>query len=85
MGSPGFGGWSSSIFPTRFSIVDWFHACEYLSDVARMAFSEAKKRQNWLTTARSALWNGELDEVIKACRRDVQPARDPADDLPKRR
>jgi hypothetical protein len=29
-------------FPDAIQIVDWFHACEYLVEVARAAFSEAK-------------------------------------------
>jgi hypothetical protein len=67
-------------FPDAIQIVDWFHACEYLVDVARVAFSEAKKRQDWLTTQRTALWHGELDTVIDACQAQVQPQRDPNDD-----
>lgn len=67
-------------FPDAIQIVDWFHACEYLVDVARIAFPEAKKRQDWLTTQRTALWNGELDTVIDACQAQVRPERDPNDD-----
>ena len=67
-------------FPDAIQIVDWFHACEYLVDVARSAYSEAKKRQHWLTTVRSALWDGELDAVIDACQAHIQPDRDSDDD-----
>ncbi len=67
-------------FPDAIQIVDWFHACEYLVDVARVAFAEAEKRQDWLTTQRTALWNGELVTVIDACQAQVQPKRDPNDD-----
>mgnify|MGYP005851518405 CR=1 FL=1 len=67
-------------FPQAIQIVDWFHACEYLVDVARATFAEATKRQAWLTTLRTALWNGELDTVINACLAHVQPARPPDDD-----
>ena len=67
-------------FPGAIQIVDWFHACEYLADIARSAFSEPKKRQDWLTAIRSALWKGELDAVIAACQQQVQPDRAPDDD-----
>lgn len=67
-------------FPHAIQIVDWFHACEYLADVARQAFAEPKTRQDWLTTTRSALWDGELEDVIAACQQLVQPAHAPDDD-----
>jgi len=67
-------------FPAAIQIVDWFHACEYLVDVARVAFPEAKTRQDWLTTQRTALWHGELDTILEACQAQVQPDRDPNDD-----
>lgn len=67
-------------FPDAIQIVDWFHACEYLVAVARAAFSEATKRQAWLTTIRTALWNGQLDIVIAACQAHVHPERNPDDD-----
>lgn len=67
-------------FPDAIQIVDWFHACAYLADVACVAFAETKKRQDWLSTTRTALWEGELDTVIHACQSHVQPARDPDDD-----
>jgi len=67
-------------FPDAVQIVDWFHACEYLVDVARTAFSEAKKRQDWLTTTRTALWKGQLDTVIAACQALAQPNRTADDD-----
>jgi hypothetical protein len=67
-------------FPTAIQIVDWFHACEYLVEVARAAFPETKKRHDWLTTHRTALWEGELDRVIAACQALVHPDRAPDDD-----
>jgi hypothetical protein len=67
-------------FPNAIQIVDWFHACEYLVDVARAAFPEAQKQHAWLTTQRTTLWKGELDEVIAACQAHVHPAHDLDDD-----
>jgi hypothetical protein len=67
-------------FPDAIQIVDWFHACEYLGAVAHAVFSEVTQRHAWLTTIRTALWNGELDTVISACHAHVQPGRAPDDD-----
>lgn len=66
-------------FPQAIQIVDWFHACEYLVAVARDAFPEAKQRQAWLTSVRTALWQGALDTVIDACQAHVHPDRTPDD------
>jgi hypothetical protein len=67
-------------FPQAIQIVDWFHACEYLVEVARAALPETHQRQAWLTTIRTALWHGELDTVINACQAYVHPERKPDDD-----
>jgi hypothetical protein len=67
-------------FPQAIQIVDWFHACEYLVEVARAALPETHQRQAWLTTIRTALWHGELDIVINACQAYVHPERKPDDD-----
>lgn len=67
-------------FPQAIQIVDWFHACEYLVEVARAALPETNQRQAWLTTIRTALWHGELDTVINACQARVHPERKPEDD-----
>jgi hypothetical protein len=45
-----------------------------------VAFPEAQKRHEWLTTYRTALWKGELDDVIAACQTHIQPDHDPDDD-----
>jgi len=67
-------------FPQAIQIVDWFHACEYLTKVAQHAFSVTQERQAWLTAVRTALWKGQLDRVIEACQPYVQPQRKPEDD-----
>jgi hypothetical protein len=67
-------------FPQAIQIVDWFHACEYLAKVAQQAFSVAEKRQAWLKSVRTALWEGLLDDVIEACQAHVQPHRKPEED-----
>lgn len=66
-------------FPDAIQIVDWFHACEYLVDVAHHAYPEVQARHNWLTTVRTALWEGELDTVIAACHAHTPSGPDPGD------
>ena len=67
-------------FPHAIQIVDWFHACEYLTPVAKLAFTDKQKQQQWLEQVKTALWNGLLDDVIAACAHHVDPKRaeDPA-------
>ena len=67
-------------FPQAIQIVDWFHACEYLTQVAKVVSEEVSSRQAWYEQRRTDLWEGRLDAVIAACARHVHPARenDPA-------
>ena len=67
-------------YPQAVQIVDWYHACAYLAPVAKVAFSDPHKQDQWLDTVKSALWEGQLDEVIMACQQQVnsQQADDPA-------
>lgn len=67
-------------FPHAIQIVDWFHACQYLAPIAKVAFRSEENQATWLTQTRDALWNGEIDKVIAACQQHVNPNRedDPA-------
>lgn len=67
-------------FPNAIQIVDWFHACQYLTPVAKVAFRQQQKREQWVTQVKTDLWNGRLDAVIAACTQFVDPQRedDPA-------
>jgi hypothetical protein len=61
-------------------IVDWYHACQYLAPVAEAAFTDPTQRDAWVEQTKAALWEGRLDEVIAACRQQLQSNRpdDPA-------
>ncbi len=48
-------------------IVDWFHAEEHLEEVATAAFSAPAERADWLERVTQALWDGQVEEVIRAC------------------
>ena len=55
-------------FPQAVQIVDWYHACEYLSPVAEAAFGkETEPYRTWLENARSLLWEGQIEKLIYAC------------------
>lgn len=53
-------------YPEAIQIVDWFHATEYIAPVAQTAFSGEAQQKAWTKWVRSALWEGELDRVIRA-------------------
>ena len=56
-------------FPHAIQIVDWYHASQYLTPIAEAAFSAGTSQaKEWLTQARTDLWEGRIQEVIRACR-----------------
>lgn len=67
-------------FPHATLIIDWFHACEYLTPVAALAHSAAAQREDWLNRVTTDLWEGRIAHVIKACRPFVRPHLKPDDD-----
>ena len=60
-------------FPNAVQIVDWFHACEYLAPVAKVAFSSPQQRSQWIERVKTDLWAGKLDAVIAACAEQINP------------
>lgn len=60
-------------FPDAVQIVDWFHACEYLAPVAKVAFSDSQQQKKWLQQVKDDLWHGNLTAVMGACQQHVQP------------
>lgn len=67
-------------YPQAVQIVDWYHACAYITPVAKVAFSDPIKQKQWIEQVKSALWQGHLDAVIATCNRfiDLQRDDDPA-------
>jgi len=56
-------------FPNAVQIVDWYHASEYLSPIAEAAFgANTPEAHEWLTQARTELWEGRIQDVIQSCR-----------------
>jgi hypothetical protein len=67
-------------FPHAIQIVDWFHACEYIDPVAKVAGADDHQREQWVEQVKTDLWNGNLEAVIAACAQHINPQRadDPA-------
>ncbi len=59
----------SHYFPHAIQIVDWYHACEYLTPIADAVFSQDAERQEWLQKVNDWLWHGRTQKVIQACQR----------------
>ena len=54
-------------YPNAIQIVDWYHAEEYLENVAKAAFSSPSERSVWLEEVTQALWDGQVEKVIITC------------------
>lgn len=61
----------SHYFPDAVQIVDWFHACEYLTPIAAAVFSQDPEREEWLRKTKDWLWHGKIQKVIRACQRYI--------------
>lgn len=70
----------SQHFPHAIQIVDWYHACEYLTPVSLLAAKTDAQRTAWLETVTSDLWHGCIDQVIQACEAHIQSHLKPDDD-----
>jgi predicted SprT family Zn-dependent metalloprotease len=57
----------SHYFPDAIQIVDWYHACEYLTPIADAVFSQDAERQEWLLKVKDWLWHGRTQNVIRTC------------------
>jgi hypothetical protein len=62
-------------FPDAVQIVDWFHAVAYLPPIAAAAFGlKDPLGQTWLKRVRQQLWQGHVQQVMRACRRLLHKA-----------
>ena len=67
-GAPWIWNLVAKYFHHAVQIVDWFHAEEHLEGVANAIFSEDLPRMRWLEGIKQALWDGQVEEVISACK-----------------
>jgi hypothetical protein len=54
-------------YPKAVQILDWFHATEYLTPVAKAAFSTEEAQADWVKRAKQALWDGKVEDLIEIC------------------
>jgi hypothetical protein len=66
-------------YPKAVQIVDWFHAEERLEKVAKDAFSKGTEREKWLENTRTALWDGDVELVIRNCEFLAKHSKEAAD------
>lgn len=61
-------------FPHAVQIVDWYHATEYIWNVAHAAYGEGSNRaQEWAAAREDELWHGDFEDVLRAFRAHVTP------------
>lgn len=67
-------------YPQATQIVDWYHACAYITPIAQAVFQDKQQQKQWIAQVKTDLWEGRLDAVIAACREHLKPQRedDPA-------
>ena len=56
-------------YPHALQIVDWYHAEDRLKRVADAIFASPAQRQEWLAPVVESLWQGQVEDVISACKR----------------
>jgi hypothetical protein len=61
-------------FPNAVQIVDWYHATEYIWNVAHAAYGEGSDMaQEWAAARLDELWYGDFEDVLRAFRAHVTP------------
>lgn len=55
-------------YPHAVQIVDWYHAEDRLQRLADAAFPSPSQRQAWLAAVVESLWQGQVEEVMLACK-----------------
>lgn len=55
-------------YPNAVQIVDWYHAEDRLKRLADALFPSPAQRQQWLAQVVESLWQGQIEEVILACK-----------------
>jgi hypothetical protein len=55
-------------YPNAVQIVDWYHAEDRLKRLADAVFPSPSLRQAWLAQITESLWQGQVEDVILACK-----------------
>ena len=68
-GAPWIWHLAAELFPHRVEILDWYHADEHVSDVARILYGDGTDHAAaWRQTQLDRLWADGVDQVIEALR-----------------
>jgi hypothetical protein len=68
--------WIADTYPLSCSILDFYHASEYLYDFAEKAFSDACEKKQWCERQKELLLASEVETVIDNISRTVSKADD---------
>jgi hypothetical protein len=61
-------------FPHAVQIVDWYHATEYIWDVAHAVYGEeSDAAQVWAEARLEELWEGDFKDILQAFRSHLNP------------
>jgi hypothetical protein len=64
-GAPWLKNWIEDAYPSSHSILDYYHACEYLHAFSREHFADKTTEQQWTERQKELLLEGRVKEVIK--------------------
>ena len=64
-GAPWLRNWIEDAYPGSHSILDYYHACEYLHDFSREYFTDKTTEQQWVAQQKELLLESRAEEVIK--------------------
>lgn len=64
-GAPWLKNWIEDAYPGSHSILDYYHACEYLHAFSREHFKDKATEQQWITWQKELLLESRAEEVIK--------------------
>jgi hypothetical protein len=63
-GAPWIRNWIADTFPGALSILDYYHATQYLYPFSESCFKDRQKAQQWTEAQKKLLLNSEVDRVM---------------------
>ena len=57
--------WIEDNYPKAISILDYYHACEYLHDFANSYFDNSPQKEQWVSDQKALLLESKVDQVIE--------------------
>lgn len=64
-GAPWLKNWIKDAYPSAHSILDYYHACQYLHAFSREHFSDKAEEKQWTTEQQGLLMESKVQEVIQ--------------------